>query len=57
VQYVLRRPSVAAVVIGARNAEEVSNDLSYLDVSVPDALFEELRSRGLIERRAPDVTS
>ncbi len=56
-QYVLRRESVAAVVIGARTAEEVSSDLSYLRVSVPDALFDELRSRGLIEVAPRDVAS
>jgi D-threo-aldose 1-dehydrogenase len=56
-RYVLRHRSVAAVVIGARSAEEVSNDLSCLEVSVPDALFDELRRRRLIEKPLQEETS
>jgi len=48
-QYVLRRRTVAAVVIGARSATEVTHDISYLQTPVPAALFDELRWRGLIE--------
>ncbi len=47
--YVLANRSVDAVVVGARNASEVRSDISYVDTSVPLALFDELRDRGLIE--------
>ncbi len=48
-QYVLRT-SVAGVVIGARSAREVYDDVGFLHATVPDELFEELRARRLIER-------
>lgn len=48
-QYVLRA-KVAAVVVGARSAHEVDDDIEYLHADLPDALFDELRSLQLIER-------
>lgn len=50
VQYALRAPSVAAVVVGARSADEVVDDIACLYASPPDALFQELRDLQLIER-------
>jgi D-threo-aldose 1-dehydrogenase len=50
-QYVLRNPRVTGVVVGVRNALEVTENVANLSVRIPDALFDELHARGLIERR------
>jgi D-threo-aldose 1-dehydrogenase len=47
-QFTLRHPAVTAAVIGARSAAEITEDAGYLDVSVPDALFDDLAADGLI---------
>jgi D-threo-aldose 1-dehydrogenase len=43
-QYVLRHPAVTAAVVGARTAEEIRADASYLKLPVPDALWAELEA-------------
>jgi D-threo-aldose 1-dehydrogenase len=47
-QFVLRHPAVTAVVVGARSAAEITEDVGYLDAAVPDDLFAELAAEGLI---------
>lgn len=47
--YVLRNPRVTAAVVGARSGGEVHENVTNLSVEVPDALFVELRDRGLTE--------
>jgi D-threo-aldose 1-dehydrogenase len=47
-QFVLRHPAVTAVVVGARSAGEITEDVSYLSADVPEDLFTELNERGLI---------
>jgi aryl-alcohol dehydrogenase-like predicted oxidoreductase len=44
----LRHPAVTAAVVGARSPGEIQADAGYLAAQVPDALFEELASEGLI---------
>jgi D-threo-aldose 1-dehydrogenase len=46
--FVLRHPAVTAVVAGARNAAEVTEDVRWLTAAVPDGLFPELAEEGLI---------
>ena len=41
-QFTLRHPAVTTAVIGARTAEEITLDVSYLETPVPDALWAEL---------------
>jgi len=48
VHYVLAHPAVRALVVGARSAAEAVENTSYLDVAVPEELFDELASRSLI---------
>lgn len=48
INFPLRHPAVAGVVIGARSAEEVQRDVRALMVHVPDALFAELEHLGLV---------
>jgi D-threo-aldose 1-dehydrogenase len=47
-QFVLRHPAVTAVVVGARSAGEITEDVSYLTADVPEDLFTELNEQGLI---------
>ena len=47
-QFVLRHPAVTAVVVGARSAGEIMEDVSYLSADVPEDLFTELNEQGLI---------
>lgn len=44
IQFPLRSPAVASVVVGARSAEEVAEDVRLLELPVPDALWGELAS-------------
>jgi len=48
-QLPLRHPAVTAVVVGARSAKEVAEDLAYFTTEVPEALYAELRDLGLVE--------
>jgi D-threo-aldose 1-dehydrogenase len=41
-QFTLRHPAVTAAVIGARTPEEITADVSYLELRLPDALWAEL---------------
>lgn len=47
IRFVLRHPAVTAVVVGARNAAEVIEDVGYLTAAVPAELFGELAAEGL----------
>ncbi|MEP7024033.1 MAG: aldo/keto reductase [Actinomycetota bacterium] len=47
-QFTLRHPGVTAAVVGARSAAEISQDASFLEMAVPDALFDQLAADGLI---------
>jgi D-threo-aldose 1-dehydrogenase len=46
--FALRHPAVTAVVVGARNAGEITEDVGHLATEVPDALFADLAAEGLI---------
>ena len=46
--FVLRHPAVTAIVAGARSAAEITEDVRWLTAAVPDELFSELASEGLI---------
>ena len=47
-QFTLRHPAITAAVIGARTAAEITEDAGYLDLRIPETLFEELAGDGLI---------
>jgi D-threo-aldose 1-dehydrogenase len=48
IQFVLRHPAVTAVVVGAREAAEVIEDVTYLTAAVPAELFDDLAAGHLI---------
>jgi aryl-alcohol dehydrogenase-like predicted oxidoreductase len=41
-RFALRHPAVTAAVVGARAPEEIRNDVAYLSLDIPDALWAEL---------------
>jgi D-threo-aldose 1-dehydrogenase len=47
IRFTLRHPAVTAVVVGARTAQEVTEDVGYLAADVPEELFGELAAEGL----------
>ena len=47
IRFALRHPAVTAVVVGARTAAEVTEDVGYLAAAVPEELFGELTAEGL----------
>lgn len=47
--YPLRHPAVHALVVGARTAAEVREDIAYFSQPVPEELYHELVTRGLVE--------
>lgn len=48
IQFPLRHPAVACIVVGARSAAEVEEDVRLFQFDVPDALWADLRERGLV---------
>jgi D-threo-aldose 1-dehydrogenase len=52
-QFPFHHPAVAAVIPGARAPEEVEQNLALLRVSVPDALWRDLKTAGLVRPDAP----
>jgi D-threo-aldose 1-dehydrogenase len=43
-QFTLHHPAVTAAVVGARTAEEITADVSYLEMHIPDALWAEVEA-------------
>jgi D-threo-aldose 1-dehydrogenase len=43
-QFPLRHPAVASVLVGCRSPAEVAEDMRLLDLDVPQGLWEELLS-------------
>lgn len=46
-------PAVASVVVGMRNATDVSENAAYFRHAIPPALWEELKREGLLAQEAP----
>ena len=53
IRFVLRHPAVTAIVVGARSAAEVTEDVGYLTADVPEELFAELAAEGLTPAADP----
>jgi D-threo-aldose 1-dehydrogenase len=56
-QFPLGHPAVAAVIPGARTGAEVEANLAHFRRDIPAALWDALRSEGLIDEEAPTPTS
>lgn len=52
-QFCMAHPAVTVAVLGARNAAEVADNVAMSERGVPQAFWQELRARGLVDARAP----
>ena len=52
-QFPLAHPAVSAVIPGFASAAEVRAGVAHFQTPIPDALWSDLRSEGLIDARAP----
>ncbi|MGP4033647.1 aldo/keto reductase [Pseudarthrobacter sp. 1C304] len=53
VHYPIRHPAVSTVCVGARSAEQVSRNVALFETRIPEALWEELASEGLVRTETP----
>jgi D-threo-aldose 1-dehydrogenase len=53
IQFVYAHPSVATVVAGTRKIEHLDNTVEMMQFPIPNELWDDLKSRGLVEERAP----
>jgi D-threo-aldose 1-dehydrogenase len=53
VQFAGAHPAVAAVILGAESPEQVSENTATLSVTIPAALWDDLRAAGLLAADAP----
>lgn len=52
-QFCMAHPTVTVAVLGARNAAEVADNIAMSERKVPQAFWQELRARNLVDARAP----
>ncbi len=52
-QFSMANPAVTVAVMGARNAGEVADNMAMSETAVPQAFWQELRARKLVDARAP----
>ncbi|MBW7964669.1 aldo/keto reductase [Bradyrhizobium sp. BR 10261] len=52
-QFGMAHPAVTVAVMGARNASEVADNTAMSERAVPQAFWQELRARNLVDPRAP----
>lgn len=53
VQFALSHPAVATIVLGAVHPDEIARNLSAITALVPEALWSDLKSEGLLDPAAP----
>jgi D-threo-aldose 1-dehydrogenase len=56
-QFPLGHPAVAAVIPGARSRAEVEANLAHFRRDIPDALWDALKSEGLVDKDSPTPNS
>jgi D-threo-aldose 1-dehydrogenase len=52
-QFALAHPAISALVVGAVKPTEVETNIRSLEMTIPPALWQELRAQGLVEADAP----
>lgn len=52
-QFCMAHPAVTVTVMGARNAAEAAENIAMSEAAVPQAFWQELRARNLVDARAP----
>lgn len=53
IQFALGHPAVVSVVIGARNAGQMTSNAASFSISIPPGLWEDLKSSGLLGAEVP----
>ena len=53
VQFPLGHPAVSCVVLGCRSAAHLDESLEMFEMAIPPALWQELKSEGLLPENAP----
>jgi D-threo-aldose 1-dehydrogenase len=53
IQFALAHPAVSGVIMGARTAAEVEENMAMAGSQVPGDVWKDIRREGLIDRRAP----
>ncbi|GLY52101.1 aldo/keto reductase [Lentzea sp. NBRC 102530] len=53
IQFALGHPAVESVVIGARNAQQMTSNAAYFSSSIPAGVWDELKSLGLLGAEVP----
>ena len=56
-QFPLAHPAVVSCVVGARNAEQLTQCVDWFEQDIPAALWDTLRQRGLLDEHAPTPAS
>jgi len=56
-QFPFAHPRVCTVLLGIRTIDELEKNLEWLDVSIPDGLWAELKHEGLLRAEAPAPSS
>lgn len=49
----MAHPAVTVAVTGGRNAAEIADNITMLEMAVPAAFWQELRGRKFVDARAP----
>jgi len=52
-QFCMAHPAVTVAVMGARNAAEVADNIAMSERTVPQAFWQDLRAKNLVDARAP----
>ena len=52
-QFPLRNPAIAAIILGMVQPEQVVKNVEWANTAIPDALWDELRAAGLLRADAP----
>jgi D-threo-aldose 1-dehydrogenase len=52
-QFPIGHPAVSCVVVGCRSVAQLDESLRMFEVDIPSALWQELRSEGLLRKDAP----
>jgi D-threo-aldose 1-dehydrogenase len=52
-QFCMAHPAVTVAVMGARNADEVADNIAMSQAAAPQAFWQDLRARKLVDARAP----
>ncbi len=52
-QFGMAHPAVTVAVMGARNVAEIADNIAMSQTTVPQAFWQELRARNLVDARAP----